>query len=234
MTQNRDVRATPEKFESSSPHHHSSAASRYNGTRGAKRVESGHAGPGYSGDTRTAAFHAQRARLRQDQAEVRERNLARRAGLQIPESSALRPTQLNKYGLPDWPRMDVGERLRAQVSQVGGCLEWTGALGTDGYGRIQIARRKWSVHRLAWMLHRGHIPDGLCVMHTCDNPRCVSINHLRLGTHLENMMDRDAKGRGRFPVRIGGRYIGEHRPAAGLTPERGVAKNRRRRIRLGS
>lgn len=127
----------------------------------------------------------------------------------------------------------IAERLIEQTTVEGDCLVWTGNKSRDGYGRVQIYRRKWSTHRLSWMLHHGPIAPGLVVMHTCDNPACVRIEHLRIGTHLENIIDRDTKGRGRFPVRRGGRYVGEHRPASGKTPPRSIVKNRRRRISLG-
>lgn len=51
------------------------------------------------------------------------------------------------------------------------------------------------VHRVAWTVAYGSIPDGLCVLHHCDNPPCVRPDHLFLGTVIDNNADRDAKGR---------------------------------------
>jgi DNA-binding CsgD family transcriptional regulator len=46
-----------------------------------------------------------------------------------------------------------------------------------------------------WQFENGEIPDGMCVLHTCDNRLCVNPNHLFIGTHLDNAKDRDQKGR---------------------------------------
>jgi hypothetical protein len=94
----------------------------------------------------------------------------------------------------------------ARVRQAeGGCWEWTGGTYRGGYGRAFVRRRDMRAHRLAWALFVGPIPDGLQVLHRCDNPPCVNPAHLFLGTHRENMADRDAKGRVASGDRAGAR-----------------------------
>lgn len=60
----------------------------------------------------------------------------------------------------------------------------------------------WLAHRLAWYAHRGPIPRGHFVCHACDNPACIAIDHLFLGTPQENVTDMLCKGRGRWKSRL--------------------------------
>lgn len=71
------------------------------------------------------------------------------------------------------------------------CVEATGAINNSGY----VHRNNVGVHRLAWIDANGPIPEGMVVMHTCDNRRCVNVAHLALGTQGDNMRDMAAKGR---------------------------------------
>ncbi len=75
------------------------------------------------------------------------------------------------------------------------CIEWQGAKHRNGYGLVRIDGIGFKVHRAVWTLVKGEIPKGMHVLHTCDNPPCFNIKHLFLGTHLDNMRDRKAKGR---------------------------------------
>lgn len=96
-----------------------------------------------------------------------------------------------------------GEQLKKafmdNVRQGDGCWTWVGTLDKDGYGRAKVTHEGKKVrglaHRISWMIHRGPIPDGLEVLHICDNPPCVNPDCLFLGTKIDNVADRDAKGR---------------------------------------
>ena len=92
----------------------------------------------------------------------------------------------------------VAERLWAKTQPQGDCLVWIGAR-SRGYGHISVQTKMRLVHRVAYELAYGAIPDGLDVLHTCDNPSCVNPDHLRVGTHTDNMRDMQNKGRNRQP-----------------------------------
>jgi HNH endonuclease len=78
------------------------------------------------------------------------------------------------------------------------CWEWQGARTKTGYGN-NPAMTETRAHRMSWVLHKGQIPDGLHVLHKCDNPPCVNPNHLFLGTPKTNAEDRQQKGRTVIP-----------------------------------
>lgn len=65
----------------------------------------------------------------------------------------------------------------------------------NGYVRITVDQKSWYAHRFAWTQAHGPIPDGLDVCHRCDNRRCINVDHLYLGTRLDNMLDAKQKGR---------------------------------------
>lgn len=90
----------------------------------------------------------------------------------------------------------IDERLAKHSRQAeSGCIEWTGSKNEDGYGSVGYRGAVWLAHRLVWTLRMGDIPAGMCVLHRCDNPCCININHLWLGTHSDNMADMANKGR---------------------------------------
>jgi hypothetical protein len=91
------------------------------------------------------------------------------------------------------------ERLWPRIRKTEGCWEWKGtrSRGSKGYGVIGLGPGAGNafVHRLVYELLVGPVPDGLCVLHHCDNPPCCRPDHLFLGTRGDNAEDRHAKGR---------------------------------------
>lgn len=122
-------------------------------------------------------------------------------------------------GRPESPR----QALHSRLARDGDCLIWTGARDSSGYGNIRVGGLTKSVHRLAWELGHGEIPEGLMIDHICHRPLCVKLEHLRLATRSENMRNRAgaqvdnrstgarnvySKRPGKFQVIVRGRYFG--------------------------
>lgn len=84
-----------------------------------------------------------------------------------------------------------------EVDPVTGCHVRRASQTEFGYTTFFIDGKTRNAHRASWMLQRGPIPDGMFVCHRCDNPPCVNIEHLFLGTPLDNMQDKIEKGRHR-------------------------------------
>ena len=78
----------------------------------------------------------------------------------------------------------------------GPCTVWKGCIRKDsGYGQAYYKGKHVRAHRMAWEEAHGPIPEGMQVLHKCDNKPCVNVDHLFLGTHDDNMKDKVAKGR---------------------------------------
>src|SRR5258708_2027850 len=75
------------------------------------------------------------------------------------------------------------------------CWIWQTGKDQDGYGAFWWSNRQVKAHRFSWGLFGGSIPDGMYVLHSCDNPSCVNPSHLFLGTTQDNTADRDIKER---------------------------------------
>lgn len=88
------------------------------------------------------------------------------------------------------------DRLFEKTEWRGECLVWTGATDAKGYGRIGVNNRSRLAHRVAWSEQRGESRAPL-LMHTCDNPPCVWLEHLVEGSIADNTADMYAKGRER-------------------------------------
>lgn len=105
-----------------------------------------------------------------------------------------------KFSLSELTNEERFERLRksfeSKVIKKEGCWAWNGAVQGVGYHQIRYGKRKEMAHRVSWMLYKGEIPEGLNVLHTCDNRRCTNPDHLFLGTAKDNAVDRQQKNRG--------------------------------------
>jgi len=102
--------------------------------------------------------------------------------------------------MPRWTFADSSARFDAKVKNApSGCIEWTAATNPGGYGLFGEKRSgKWKLilaHRFAWECVNGAIPDGLFVLHHCDNRRCVNPSHLFVGTRQDNTDDMLSKNR---------------------------------------
>lgn len=91
-----------------------------------------------------------------------------------------------------------------------GCWVWTAAKDKDGYGIGYWKAKVTKAHRISYEIANGRAPGKSSVLHSCDNPSCVNPSHLRLGTVLDNNVDRARKCRSFHPT-------GEKHPMCRLT-----------------
>lgn len=96
-----------------------------------------------------------------------------------------------------------------------GCWEWQGSTSSPPrypYGNFSLNGKSCYSHRWMMIFVMGYIPAGMDVLHRCDNPKCVNLFHLRIGTHEQNMREMSDKGRA-------GIRIGPDHPNYKITPE---------------
>ena len=87
------------------------------------------------------------------------------------------------------------KRFWSFVSKSNKCWEWSGGICSTGRGIFWLNNSTPKAHRVSWVLHYGVIPGKLCVLHKCDNGKCVRPDHLFLGTLKDNTQDMIKKGR---------------------------------------
>lgn len=88
-----------------------------------------------------------------------------------------------------WPKVNKGLDT--------GCWEWQGLLNSNGYGLASVQRGfQVRAHRLSFSLKIGRaLLMKEFLLHSCDNPKCVNPDHLRVGTQRENILDCINRGR---------------------------------------
>ena len=90
-----------------------------------------------------------------------------------------------------WAKVD-----KSAAGPNGDCWEWQAYLNARGYGVINVFGKLDLAHRISWAFAFDRkVPDGMCVCHSCDNPKCVNPAHLWIGTNRDNVNDRQRKGR---------------------------------------
>lgn len=98
-------------------------------------------------------------------------------------------------------RIPLADRLHAKlVPMPSGCIEFVGDHYRNGYGKLRRGGKSEGfvrAHRVAWEVNNGPIPEGLFVLHHCDNRACCNPEHLYVGTKGDNMRDMSVRGRSR-------------------------------------
>ncbi|MFA5382212.1 MAG: HNH endonuclease signature motif containing protein [Candidatus Micrarchaeia archaeon] len=96
------------------------------------------------------------------------------------------------------------ERFEAKLEKTDGCWNWTGGKNKNGYAQMSVYGHPQYVHRLAYEIYIGEIPQGKHILHHCDNPICCNPNHLFPGTDKDNSLDCKNKGRNNKGEKNGG------------------------------
>jgi hypothetical protein len=82
-----------------------------------------------------------------------------------------------------------------RMNLLGECDEWDSARDWKGYGRIKLDDKVYGAHRIVMMQEVGYLAPEQNVLHRCDNPPCIRLDHLWVGSQADNAHDRDEKGR---------------------------------------
>lgn len=84
---------------------------------------------------------------------------------------------------------------KVEIKEPSECWLWGAGKDPAGYGRFGVLDWPILAHRVAWLITKGKIPEGIIVCHRCDTPACCNPAHFFLGTHKTNAEDKVAKGR---------------------------------------
>lgn len=92
-----------------------------------------------------------------------------------------------------WSKVDKNGKISREG--MSNCWEWTASKSRDGYGSIGYKNKHLKAHRVSFEIFNQKIPEGMQVLHVCDNPSCVNPDHLFLGTQQDNIKDMYNKNR---------------------------------------
>lgn len=133
-----------------------------------------------------------------------------------------------------WPKVASGHFLE--------CWPWQGSV-KNGYGRFFFAYRERYAHREAYELFEGAtVPDGMVVMHICNNKACCNPDHLRLGTTSENTRDAYRDGlapsgarhpKAKYDDDFIARVAADPRPQLVISADLGISQSHVSRIKTG-
>lgn len=89
-------------------------------------------------------------------------------------------------------------RFNRYILKTDSCWNWTGTLAKVGYPVLNVNGTLVYGHRIAYFLKDRNFDQSMCVLHSCDNRKCVNPSHLFLGTRQDNMQDKVSKNRQSF------------------------------------
>ncbi len=110
----------------------------------------------------------------------------------LSERFNISDSDINRF----WSKVNKDGPTPVHVPHLGSCWIFSGGKTRDGYGAFYLNGRNHPAHRVAFVMQKGRIDEGVIVMHDCDNPECV--RHLSAGTQADNLADMRAKGRQRY------------------------------------
>ena len=81
------------------------------------------------------------------------------------------------------------KRLLSKVTYNNKCMEYNGAISSNGYGVFYLNGKSYNAHKASYILHFGEISNNKWVLHKCDNKKCINPNHLYIGDREQNTRD---------------------------------------------
>ena len=128
------------------------------------------------------------------------------SGIKKSEQAKMRKKGIYSFGR--YKTVPIEDRFWTKVNKegpilrhdLGSCWEWTACLNNKGYGQFGIRENVFLAHRIAWRLKYGSDPCGI-ICHKCDNPKCVRVDHMFVGSYQENLIDASRKGRMRSKLK---------------------------------